>query len=108
MAPKPLQTVNMITFGGGYSLPAWVAPRAADLPWILATGLAGMSAHLCMVRAFRIADATLVVPLDFLRLPLIAAVGMLLYGEPLDLAILLGAAVMFAGIYYSLRREARG
>src|SRR5437867_1541444 len=45
--------------------------------------------------------------IDFLRLPLIAAVGMLFYGEPLGMPILRGAAVIFAGTYYSIRRESR-
>ena len=55
----------------------------------------------------RIADAMLVVPIDFLRLPLIAVVGTLFFGEPLELSIMLGAAVIFAGTYYSIRRESR-
>jgi uncharacterized membrane protein len=61
-----------------------------------------------MTRAFRIADAMVVVPIDFLRLPLIAVVGMLLYGEALELPIMLGAVVIFAGTIYSLRRESMG
>jgi drug/metabolite transporter (DMT)-like permease len=60
-----------------------------------------------MARAFRLAEATVVVPLDFLRLPLIAVVGMLFYAEPLQPAVLVGAAVMCVGIYYSVRRENR-
>jgi drug/metabolite transporter (DMT)-like permease len=87
------------------ALPHWVAPALADLPWILCLGGAGFSTHYCMARAFRLADATLVVPLDFLRLPLIATVGMLFYAEPLQPAVLLGAAVMCCGIYYSVQRE---
>jgi drug/metabolite transporter (DMT)-like permease len=89
------------------ALPDWVAPTVADLPWIIGIGAAGFGAHYCMTRAFMLADATLVVPLDFLRLPLIAVVGALLYGEPIQLVTLLGAAVIFAGIYYSLTRERR-
>jgi drug/metabolite transporter (DMT)-like permease len=89
------------------ALPGWVAPALVDLPWIFAIGAAGLSAHFCLTRAMRIADATLVVPIDFLRLPLIAVVGMLFYGEPLELSIMLGAAVIFAGTYYSIRRESR-
>jgi drug/metabolite transporter (DMT)-like permease len=89
------------------ALPGWVAPVIADAPWILATGACGLTAHYCMTRAFRIADATLVVPIDFLRLPLIAVVGMALYGEPLEPSIFAGAAVIFAGTYYSIRRESR-
>ena len=90
------------------ALPQWVAPGAADLPWILAIGAAGLVAHYCITRALHIADAMLVVPIDFLRLPLIAVVGMLMYGEPLEAQILLGAAVIFAGTYYSIRRESIG
>lgn len=89
------------------ALPHWVTPALKDLPWILCLGVAGLSAHYCMMRAYRLADVTLVVPLDFLRLPLIAVVGMLFYAEPLQPAVLLGAAVMCFGIYYSVRRESR-
>ena len=89
------------------ALAQWVTPGIADLPWIVAIGAAGLSSHYCLTRALRIADATLVVPVDFLRLPLIAVVGMLFYGEPLELSIMLGAAVIFAGTYYSIRGESR-
>ena len=85
----------------------WVAPALRDVPWIFATGVCGLTAHYCMTRAFRLADATLVVPIDFLRLPLIAIVGALVYREPVEATTFVGAAVIFAGTYYSLRRESR-
>jgi drug/metabolite transporter (DMT)-like permease len=87
------------------ALQQWVTPGLADLPWVLAVGVTGLSAHFCLTRSLRIADATLVIPIDFLRLPLIAVVGMMFYGEPLQASILIGAAVIFAGTYYSIRRE---
>jgi drug/metabolite transporter (DMT)-like permease len=87
------------------ALGQWVTPRLVDLPWILAVGVTGLSAHFCLTRSLRIADATLVIPIDFLRLPLIAVVGMAFYGEPLEVSILIGAVVIFAGTYYSIRRE---
>jgi drug/metabolite transporter (DMT)-like permease len=90
------------------ALPQWVWPGLRDLPWVLALGVVGLSAHYCMTRAFRLADAMVVVPIDFLRLPLIAVVGALLYGERLDLVIMVGAAVIFAGTFYSIRRESMG
>ena len=96
-----------LPLGLALALPEWVSPGAAELPWIIAVGALGLTAHFCMTRAFRVADAMLVVPIDFLRLPLIAVVGMLFYDEPLDYSILLGAAVIFAGTYYSIRRESR-
>jgi drug/metabolite transporter (DMT)-like permease len=100
-------SVMQMPLGLATALPGWVAPTAADLPWILAVGGAGFGSHYCLTRAFMHADATFVVPLDFLRLPLIAVVGALFYGEPIELATFLGAAVIFAGIYYSLTRERR-
>jgi drug/metabolite transporter (DMT)-like permease len=90
------------------ALPVWVPPSAADLPWIFAMGACGLAAHFCMTRALRIADATVVAPIDFLRLPLIAAVGATFYGEPLDWTVFLGAAIIFAGTYYSIGRESKG
>ena len=90
------------------ALQQWVTPGLADLPWVLAVGVTGLSAHFCLTRSLRIADATLVIPIDFLRLPLITVVGMMFYGEPLQPSILIGAAVIFAGTYYSIRRENQG
>ncbi|CAN0501978.1 unnamed protein product, partial [Phaeothamnion confervicola] len=43
----------------------------------LALGAVGLTSHYCLTQAFRSGDATVVVPLDFLRIPLIAAVGWL-------------------------------
>jgi drug/metabolite transporter (DMT)-like permease len=87
------------------ALPGWVAPALADLPWILAIGAGSFAAHYSMTRAMKLADATVVVPIDFIRLPLIAVVGALFYAEPFDPMVIVGAAVIFVGTYYSLRRE---
>jgi drug/metabolite transporter (DMT)-like permease len=89
----------------GAALPGWVTPGPADLPWILVIGAGSFIAHYSMTRAMKLGDATLVVPVDFLRLPLIAVVGALFYGEPLEAAVFAGAVVIFAGSYYSLMRE---
>ncbi|HEX6266607.1 MAG TPA: DMT family transporter [Burkholderiales bacterium] len=85
--------------------PGWVTPGLADLPWIAVIGAGSFIAHYSMTRAMKLGDATLVVPVDFLRLPLIAVVGALVYGEPLEIAVFAGALVIFAGSYYSLMRE---
>lgn len=93
------------------ALPAawtWSGIAAADLPWIAGVGVTGLTAHVGVTRAFRHADLTLVLPMDFLRLPLIALVGTLLYAEPLDPLVLAGAALIVVGNYQSLRRHHRG
>lgn len=69
--------------------------------------LAGMGAHYCLARSFKLSDAVMVAPLDFLRLPLIAVAGALLYAEPLDPLVLVGGAVILAGNLWSLMAEHR-
>ena len=73
---------------------------------VLGVAIAGTTAHYCLSNAFRAGDATLVVPLDFMRIPLIAVVGWALYGESLDIFVLLGALIIVAGVLWNLRAEA--
>jgi len=82
-------------------------PTAQTAPWLVLVGLAGLLAHFCMTRALSLAPAALVMPVDFARLPIIALVGVLLYAEPLDWPVLLGAAIIFAGNYINIRAETR-
>ena len=89
------------------AIPHWVNPVAVDLPWIIAIGVGSFSAHYCMTQSMKLADAMVVVPIDFVRLPLIAVVGASFYNEPFDPLVIAGAAVIFAGTYYSLSRERR-
>jgi drug/metabolite transporter (DMT)-like permease len=67
----------------------------------------GLLSHYCLTNAYRRGDATMVVPLDFLRIPLIAFVGWQLYGETLDPYVFLGSGCIIVGILYSLRSEAK-
>ena len=69
---------------------------------------AGLTSHYCLSNAFRSGDATLVVPLDFMRIPLIAVVGWALYGERLDIFVLLGALTIVSGVLWNLRSEVAG
>ena len=68
-------------------------------------GVSALTAHYCMARALALADATVVVPMDFLRLPIIALIGFAFYGELFDWLVLIGGAVMFAGNFVSIRAE---
>ncbi len=72
---------------------------------LLGVAIAGLTSHYCLSNAFRAGDATLVVPLDFMRIPLIAVVGWVLYGEPLDVYVLLGALIIVGGVLWNLRAE---
>ncbi len=85
------------------ALPDWVLPSAQLWPWVAVTGLAGLSTHYCFARAFALADAGLIAPIDFIRLPLIAVIGYLLYDEPTSLFVILGAAFIFVGCLVNIR-----
>lgn len=82
-------------------------PSQTALPFVLLIGAAGLLAHYCITKALSLAPATVVVPIDFARLPTIAVVGMLLYNETLDVWVFVGAAVIFVGNYYNLWTETR-
>jgi drug/metabolite transporter (DMT)-like permease len=66
----------------------------------------GLASHYCLTQAFRYGDASVVVPLDFMRIPLIAFVGWWLYGEALDAYVFAGAGLIVLGISWNLRAEA--
>ena len=78
-----------------------------DLLPILGIGISGVSSHYCLSNAFRAGDASVVMPLDFLRIPLIAWVGWWLYGERLDVFVFAGALTIIAGVVWNLRAETR-
>ena len=82
-------------------------PSLSSAPWVVLIGLAGLLAHFCITNALSIAPATVVIPIDFIRLPAIAVIGMLLYNEPLDIFVFLGALLIFAGNYYNILAETR-
>lgn len=74
---------------------------------LLGIGVAGLSTHFCLTNAFRHGDASVVIPLDFLRVPFIAVVGALFYAEALDALVFAGGGLILGGIVWNLRAEAR-
>ena len=86
---------------------SWAWPTWSDLPWIAVVGLVSLTAHYSMGRALSLGDASFVLPLDFLRLPCIALSALAIYGERIDAWTILGAGLIFAGNYWSVRREMR-
>ena len=81
-------------------------PSVAAAPWLILIGAAGLAAHFCMTKSLSLAPASLVMPVDFARLPLIAVIGVVFYGESLDFYLVLGAALILAANYLNLKRQA--
>ena len=77
-------------------------PSSQSLPWLTLITCAGLMAHLCLTKALILAPASVVMPLDFLRLPVIIAVGIILYDEPINIYVLIGGAMIFAVSYINV------
>jgi drug/metabolite transporter (DMT)-like permease len=72
----------------------WTMPAPWMWPWVMAVALTGLCAHYCVSKSMQLADVSVVISLDFLRLPIIAAIGMWLYGEPLEVSVIFGGGLM--------------
>ena len=79
------------------ALAVWRWPSAAAWGWVLLVAFCGSYSHYCFARAMQLADATVVVPMDFLRVPLTALAGWALYAERVDLLTLAGMALILTG-----------
>ncbi len=89
------------------ALPVWVTPGWTDLMWLCGVGVAGTIAQFSITRAVGAADARIVQPFDFTRLPFAAAIGWLAFGEVSDIWTWVGAVIIFAAASYVLRLERR-
>lgn len=96
-------TVIQLPFGFLGAIGDWAWPSMVAWPWVVLVGLTALSAHYCMARAFMLADATIVVPMDFLRLPLVGLVGYLFYNESLDIWVAVGAVIVFFASYINVK-----
>jgi drug/metabolite transporter (DMT)-like permease len=86
------------------ALAVWRWPSAPVLGWVLVIAVCGTFSHYCLTRAMQHADATVVVPMDFLRVPLTAIAGWLVYAERIDGYTVLGAGLILFANLLNLRR----
>ena len=109
------ETTLMIVFYGyalqmpmafAVALPQWDTPTAADWPWLIALGLCSFAAQWGLSRAFVLAEASLVSPILFLRLPIVSVIGYVFFAQVPDFWTWVGALIIFASTYYAARREA--
>ena len=89
------------------SLGMWVDPSPGSYVWIVAIGIGGLCSHWCVAHAMRYADAAVVAPMDFIRLPLIAVIGFMFYAEPWNPYVLFGGALVFCGNMVNIWGERR-
>jgi len=86
----------------------WRWPSAAGWGWVLLVAFCGTYSHYCMARAMRHAEATVVVPMDFLRVPLSALAGWAVYAERIDALTVGGTLLILGANLLNLRRARAG
>lgn len=92
------------------AVPAWLTwtwPSPENWPFVAIVGLAGTGSHYCLSKAISLADATVVMPMDFLRLPLSALAGYLIYAETVDGWSVAGAVLILAANTINLAKASR-
>ena len=89
------------------ALLVWQWPSAQTWGWVLVVAFCGTYSHYCFARAMQHADTTVVVPMDFLRVPLTALAGWLVYSEQVDLLTGVGVLLILTGNALNLFRWPR-
>lgn len=87
------------------AIPVWVMPSPYLLMLLLLQGALGALAQYSAARGMRLADASLLTAVEFIRLPLVALIAFLMFGEIADFWTWIGALVIFAATFYLVRRE---
>ncbi len=80
-----------------FTINDWVFPDSNQCFWLSVIGITALTAHYCITNAMKLEEAGIVVTMDFLRLPLIAVVGVIFYSEAFEVAVILGASLMLFG-----------
>ncbi len=88
------------------ALSVWVTPSLEQLLWLSLIGLLATLGHLAMTGAFKASDATVVFPVDYMRLLWAAVIGYLAFGEVPDIWSWVGGTIIFASTTYIAYREA--
>lgn len=99
-------TLIQFVFGLILGLPGGIpVPSAEGIQWVLVVAVCGLTAHYCLTTALSLAPASTVAPMEFIRLPIITLIGMILYDEPFIWAVGVGALFILGGNFINIRAE---
>ncbi len=85
----------MVGLGLLAAVPVWVTPTPMQLGLLALQGVLGALNMTLITRAFAMANASYLAPLDFLRLPVVAVMAFLFFGEVAPVTTWIGAATIF-------------
>lgn len=108
---KPAVVVFMlsifVTLGlAPFALADWVTPTWGDLGLLFLVACFATSGHYTMTMAFAAAPVTVTQPVTFLQLVWAVALGALLFGEPVDIWVIMGGTLILASVTFITWREA--
>ena len=98
--------IFQLPFSLPLALTNWVTPTPMELLWLAAMGAMSFGAQWSLSRAYILADASVVSPVLFIRLPIVSVIGLVFFGQVTDMWTWIGAAIIFGSTYYAARREA--
>jgi drug/metabolite transporter (DMT)-like permease len=101
------QIVGAGVFGIATAPFGWVTPNLFDLSLLALLGVVAMLAHVCVNRALKLADASVVAPFQYTLLFWAIVFGFIVFGDVPRPAMLLGAAVIVAAGWFIMVRERR-
>jgi len=89
------------------SLKGWNYPNLPDLFWLLIIAIAAITAHFSLAKAFKKTNIGEIITIDYLRLPILSIVGILVYKEAFDVLLITGALFILAGNYINLKKASQ-
>lgn len=101
-------TLMQSVFGLVLSIPGGIPiPSADGIQWVMVVAICGLTAHYCLTTSLQLAPASIVAPMEFIRLPFITFIGMVLYDEPIVWAVGIGALFILGANIINIRAEKR-
>lgn len=101
------QSLGVALFSLPFALPNWAWPTPGQWAAFAFCGVIGTAGHICLTRAFRLADMSVTQPIKFLELVWASLLGFAVWGDIPGTATWIGGLVIFASTSWIARRESR-
>ena len=83
----------------------WVWPNNLDMSFMIASGILGFIAQICLTKSFQLADASLLAPIDFSSVIWSFSLGYIFFGELISSDVLIGGLIIITSVGYIFYRE---
>jgi drug/metabolite transporter (DMT)-like permease len=101
-----LYTQVVAAIGASLAVPFfWTPMTPGQLAFAFAAGCVGLAAHMCMFNAFRLADASLLAPINYTRIVASVLLGYFIFGDLPDVYTIIGGAVIIGSGLFVIWRE---